>query len=169
VDPKGSYFYIDVGGGSTECTLIKKGVRVRSKSFKLGTVRMLKGKVSKKQWVDARKWVRKVVKNEPGLIAIGTGGNINRIFKEVGKKSYETLTREEIENLYDYFGSFSFEDRVAKLRLKPDRADVILPAAEIYHNFMKFSNTDEMMVPKVGLSDGIILSLVEKWEDGRLN
>lgn len=168
INLKANYLYIDVGGGSTEVTLIKQGKRVKSKSFPIGTVRMLKGKVSKKQWVNARKWIRKLVKKEDQLIGIGTGGNINRIFKEAGKKSYERITRQEIENVYEFIGSFTFEDRLTKLRLKPDRADVILPAAEIYSNFMKFADVDDMIVPRVGLADGIVLELAQLWSEGNL-
>lgn len=168
-DPKGSYLYIDVGGGSTECTLIKKGKRIKSQSFKIGTVRMLSGKVSKKRWVEARSWVEKLVKKEDNLMAIGTGGNINRIFKEAGKKYYETISRDEIENTWEYISSFNMEQRITKLRLKPDRADVIIPAAEIYFNFMRFAQISEMIVPKVGLADGMILQLFRDWTAGRVS
>ncbi|NNE56436.1 MAG: exopolyphosphatase [Flavobacteriales bacterium] len=165
VDPDGDYLYIDVGGGSTECTLIKGGDRVTSKSFKIGTVRMLKGKVSKKDWVAARSWIQDLVEKEDNLVAIGTGGNINRIFKEAGKKYYETISDEQIEYIYDYIKSFSYDQRITKLRLKPDRADVIIPAAEIYYNFMRFADIKEMIVPKVGLSDGIILQQFREWQE----
>lgn len=168
VDPKGNYLYIDVGGGSTECTLIKKGKPITSKSFKIGTVRMLSGKVSKKDWVEARSWVSKLMKQEEKVTAIGTGGNINRIHKEAGKKYYETIHRDEIENTWEYISSFTMEQRITKLRLKPDRADVIIPAAEIYFNFMKFAGVKKMMVPKVGLSDGIILKLFRDWTAGKI-
>lgn len=165
IDLKGDYLYIDVGGGSTEVTLIKKGKRVKSRSFSIGTVRMIKGKVSKKLWVEARKWIKKLVKQEDKLIAIGTGGNINKIFKQAGKKPSETIHKDEIQYIYEYIKSFTYDQRITKLRLRPDRADVILPAADIYYNFMNFAGITEMMVPKVGLSDGIILEQFEKWKD----
>jgi exopolyphosphatase / guanosine-5'-triphosphate,3'-diphosphate pyrophosphatase len=167
VDPKGNYIYIDVGGGSTECTLIKQGEPIKSKSFQLGTVRMLQGKVSKKRWVEARQWLEKVFEQEENLVAIGTGGNINKIFKEVGKKPSETISPTEIEGIYDFIKSYTYEQRITKLRLRPDRADVIIPAAEIYYNFMRFAGAEQMIVPKVGLSDGIILQLFNDWKDER--
>lgn len=165
VDPDGNYLYIDVGGGSTECTLIKDGQRITSKSFRIGTVRMLKGKVSKKDWVRARKWVKKLVKEEDALLAIGTGGNINKIFKEAGKRPSETISDLEIEEMYNYIKSFSYDQRITRLRMRPDRADVILPASEIYFNLMRFANIQDMMVPKVGLSDGIVLQLFRQWQE----
>lgn len=166
VDPKGNYLYIDVGGGSTECSLIRKGKMIKSRSFRIGAVRMLSGKVSKKRWVEARSWIEKTVKKQEGLVAIGTGGNINRIFKQCGKKSYEMISRNEIENNWEYISSFSMEQRITKLGLKPDRADVIIPAAEIYFNFMRYAGIDNMIVPKVGLSDGIVLQLFRDWTAG---
>ncbi|MCB0760007.1 MAG: exopolyphosphatase [Flavobacteriales bacterium] len=167
IDLTGNYLYIDVGGGSTEVTLIKHGERVTSKSFRIGTVRMLKEKVSKKHWVAARHWIQELASKEDHLIGIGTGGNINRIFKEAGKKSYERITSEEIEHVYEFIGSFSFRDRITKLGLKPDRADVILPAAEIYYNFMRFADVEELIVPRIGLADGMILGMVEDWMSSR--
>lgn len=164
LDRSGNYLYIDVGGGSTELTLIKAGERVKSISFKIGTVRALKGKVSKKRWVEARAWIRQMVKGEDHLIAIGTGGNINRIFRECGKKSKDLISREDIQAYYDELNKLTYVQRVTQLGLKPDRADVILPAAEIFANMMDFAQIQYMMVPKVGLSDGIILSLFEEWK-----
>lgn len=165
IDPDGDYLYIDVGGGSTEVTLIKKGEPKKSRSFAIGTVRMLKNKVSKKRWVEAEEWIHQIVKKKDKLIAIGTGGNINKIFKYSGKKPQETISQDEIREMQRYIESFKYSERITKLRLKPDRADVIIPAAEIYYNFMHFANIKNMMVPKVGLSDGIVLQLVQKWRD----
>ena len=164
IDPEGDYLYIDVGGGSTEVSLIKNGVRIKSRSFPIGTVRILKNKVSKKRWVEARKWIQDLVQKENDLVAIGTGGNINKIFKFSGKKPQETISKDEIQEIHSYIGSYRYEERITKLRLKPDRADVIIPAAEIYHNFMEFACITNMMVPKVGLSDGIVLQLFRKWQ-----
>ena len=161
LEEAGNYLYIDVGGGSTEVTLIKKGQRVRSKSFPIGTVRMLQGKVSKKGWVKARKWVNDLMVGEDELMAVGTGGNINKIFKEIGKKPYMAITADEIERVHLYMGTFSYAERISELGLRPDRADVILPAAEIYHNFMRFAGVSQMRVPRVGLSDGVALRLYQ--------
>lgn len=164
LDKHKNFVYIDVGGGSTELTLIKNGQRVESHSFDIGTVRMLKGKMSKKKWVEARTWIHHLFQDESNLLAIGTGGNINKIFKEAGKKPSERISRKEIESVYDYLKGFSYIERITKLQIKPDRADVIIPAAEIYTNMMDFAGAKEMIVPKVGLSDGIVLDLFEKWK-----
>lgn len=164
IDHSGSYLYIDVGGGSTELTLIKKGERQNSISLQIGTVRALKGKVSKKQWVEARKWIRSFVKDENELMGIGTGGNINRIFKEADKAQKNLITRSEIEAYFEYISQFSYVERITKLKMKPDRADVILPATEIFSKIMGFAGIQQMIVPKVGVSDGIVLELFEQWK-----
>lgn len=165
LDPGGQYFYIDVGGGSTEVSLIKKGKRKQSKSFPIGTVRMLKGQVNKKKWVRARTWIQEAIESENHkFVAVGTGGNINKIFKEMGKRPNETITASEIERVYNELGEYSYEERVTKLGMRPDRADVILPASEIYYNFMKFAGVKEMHVPRVGLSDGVVLQLFNEWK-----
>lgn len=164
IDHSGNYLYIDVGGGSTELTIIKKGVRVRSISLQIGTVRALKGKVSKKQWVEARSWIREFVKGEERLIGVGTGGNINRIFKEADKANKTEITRKELQAYFDYISGFSYVERIVRLKMKPDRADVILPAAEIFSKILDFAEIQEMIVPKIGLSDGIILELFQAWK-----
>jgi exopolyphosphatase/guanosine-5'-triphosphate,3'-diphosphate pyrophosphatase len=167
IDHSGSYLYIDVGGGSTELTIIKRGERVRSISLKIGTVRALQGKVSKKQWVEARNWIREFVKGESRLTGVGTGGNINRIFKEADKSLKTQITRAEIQAYYEYISSFTYVERIVRLKMKPDRADVILPATEIFSKIMDFAEIQEMIVPKIGLSDGIILELFEDWKSLR--
>jgi exopolyphosphatase / guanosine-5'-triphosphate,3'-diphosphate pyrophosphatase len=169
INLKGNYLYIDVGGGSTEVTLIKKGVRLKSHSFSIGTVRMLKGKVSNKEWGRAKDWIQELVKREDHLIAIGTGGNIIRIFKESGKKYLETIKRKEIKEVHDFIKSHTMEERLSVLLLKPDRADVIIPAGEIYIRLMGYAQIEEMIVPRVGLSDGLVLEMAKNWMKGKLD
>lgn len=164
LDHHGSYLYIDVGGGSTELTLIKRGRREKSISLQIGTVRALKGKVSKKQWVEARNWIRGFVEAENALTGIGTGGNINRIFKEADRAAKTHITRDEIQAYFEYLSQFTYVERITRLKMKPDRADVILPAAEIFSKIMEFAGINKMIVPKVGVSDGIILELFERWK-----
>jgi exopolyphosphatase/guanosine-5'-triphosphate,3'-diphosphate pyrophosphatase len=159
LDKTKAYLYIDVGGGSTEVTLIKKGERVDSYSFRLGSVRLLKDKVPDFVWEDACKKIKRMVKEEKDVVAIGTGGNINRIFKESRHRFGEEIKATEINKIVKEIESYSYEDRIRKLRLKPDRADVIVPAGKIYTTFMKAGNSKTMIVPKVGLSDGIISKL----------
>lgn len=164
IDHTGNYLYIDVGGGSTELTLIKSGERIKSISLQIGTVRALKGKVSKKQWVQARQWIREFLKDETELIGIGTGGNVNRMYKEADRASKTHITREEVKNYLNFINTFSYIERITKLRMKPDRADVIVPATEIFTKIMGFAGIETMIVPKIGLSDGIILELFEQWK-----
>ncbi|CAG5084771.1 Ppx/GppA phosphatase family protein [Parvicella tangerina] len=159
LDKTKTYLYIDVGGGSTEVTLIKRGERVDSYSFRLGSVRLLKDKVPDFVWDDACKKIKKLVKGESNVTAIGTGGNINRIHKESRHRFGEEIKVSEINKIVSEIEEYTYEDRIRKLKLKPDRADVIVPAGKIYSTFMKAGNSKRMIVPKVGLSDGIISKL----------
>ncbi len=161
IDKDKTYLYIDVGGGSTEVTLIKKNVRIKSYSFNLGSVRLIKQPVSEFVWEDACRKIAEMVDGEKDVIAIGTGGNINRIYKESPHSFGENIKLSEIKKIVAYIETFSYHDRIKKLKLKPDRADVIVPAGRIYTTFMKAANAKEMMVPKVGLSDGIIYKMYE--------
>lgn len=161
LSPTQGYLYIDVGGGSTEVSLIKNNKRIKSKSFPLGTVRILKGKVNDSIWSEAREWIEGLNINED-IIAIGTGGNINRIYKESVHSFGEKIAYNEIESIVKHISTFSYENRIKLLKLKPDRADVIIPAGKIYLSFMKHVNATQMIVPKVGLADGIIYQLYSK-------
>jgi exopolyphosphatase/guanosine-5'-triphosphate,3'-diphosphate pyrophosphatase len=154
-----SYLYIDVGGGSTELTWLEHGRRVKSASFKVGTVRTLKGKVNPDVWADMQEFLDDLRAQHGQLMAIGTGGNINRIFKENGNLFGEPLSRSDIQRQRDRIAGHSYEDRIRLLRLRPDRADVIVPAADIFLRIMEFADIEEVFVPKVGLADGIIYDL----------
>ena len=156
------YLYIDVGGGSTELTWLENGRRVKSASFKIGTVRMLKKKVRPETWVEVQSFLEELRAQHGQLVGIGTGGNINRIFKENGNVFGEPLSKNDIQQQRDRIASFSYEDRIRSLRLRPDRADVIIPAADIFLRVMDFADIDEVFVPKVGLADGIIYDLYMK-------
>ena len=157
-----SYLYIDVGGGSTELTWLEKGRRVKSASFKIGTVRWLKGKVQPESWEEMRGFLEELRTQHGSLMAIGTGGNINRIFKENGNTFGEPLLVNDIRKQRDRIASYSFEDRVKLLRLRPDRADVVVPAADIFLKVMEHAEITEVFVPKLGLADGIIYDLYMK-------
>ncbi len=157
-----SYLYIDVGGGSTELTWLEQGRRVKSASFKVGTVRTLKGKVNPGVWDEMQAFLADLRAQHGHLMAIGTGGNINRIFKENGNLFGEPLARVDIQRQRDRIGSFSYEDRIKLLRLRPDRADVIIPAADIFLKVMSFAEIEEVFVPKVGLADGVVFDLYMK-------
>jgi exopolyphosphatase/guanosine-5'-triphosphate,3'-diphosphate pyrophosphatase len=159
----GNYLYIDVGGGSTELTVIQEGKRYAGKSFPIGTVRSITGKVKDKSWSDLENWLDKFNVNTSHQVAIGTGGNINTASKILGKKPNQTVHLQELKQLLAQLEAISFQDRITEMRMKPDRADVILPALAIYVRIMEKCSIHEIMVPKVGLSDGIILDMFLKW------
>src|SRR5690606_10588065 len=163
IDHSKSYLFIDVGGGSSELTIIKKGERVKSKSFSVGTLRMLNNKVNPDEWTKIDEWLDKHCKNGVKFSGIGTGGNINRLVKLNKKKYLEPLNIKEIKSTVEKVESLSMRERIENLRLKPDRADVIIPAGEIYQRIMKLANIDEILVPKIGLADGIVYQLYHEF------
>ncbi len=155
------YLYIDVGGGSTELTLIREGKRIEGHSFKVGAVRLLQDKVQEKVWREMAEWCGALTA-EWGLdapLAIGAGGNINRLFKLGGCLTGETLTFDRLSSVVEVLERCSYEDRLERFQLKPDRADVIVPAGRIYQRVMDMAGSKGILVPKVGLADGIILGL----------
>lgn len=155
-----SYLYVDVGGGSTELTVFSNGKMVNSKSFKLGTVRLLNKKKSlKNQWKSIEKWIKENTKGLKRLSLIGSGGNINKIYKMSGKVPGKSLSYIYLYAHYKFLKQMSYEERVSELGLNPDRADVIIPASKIYLNAMKWSGATKIHVPKIGLADGIIKTL----------
>lgn len=154
-----SYLYIDVGGGSTEFTLFTDGKIKLSKSFKLGTVRLLNGLVGDRIWKKLQEWITVNVKNFPKLSIIGSGGNINKLHKMSGRKEGEPVSYLWLNAQYHFLESLSYEERVSELGLNPDRADVIIPATRIFLSAAKWSGVKKIHVPKIGLSDGIIKNL----------
>lgn len=162
LNPLQTYLYIDVGGGSTEISLLKNGKRVNGRSFKIGTVRLLKKKVKPELWEEMRTWVGKIIGVEKNILAIGTGGNVNRLFKMSGLAYGELLEFSQLEALHKSVKSMSLRDRIIKLRLRPDRADVIVPAGDIYLEVLRKAGITQMSVPKIGLSDGIALYLYRR-------
>ncbi len=157
-----SYLYVDVGGGSTEFTVFSKGKIVNTKSFKLGTVRLLNKVVNKKElWKEIEKWIKLNTKGMKRITLIGSGGNINKIYKMSGKAPGKSLSYIYLNAHYKFLKQMSYEERISELDLNPDRADVIIPAAKIYLNAMKWSGANEVIVPKIGLSDGIIRTLYQ--------
>lgn len=150
------YLHIDVGGGSTELNLYQNRQKISSKSFKIGSVRLLEGKESKGAWRKIEDWVDEHVDRSQEIMAVGTGGNISKLFNLASKISEQETTRAEIERIRDYIADFSLDDRINKLRLNADRADVIVPASDIYISVMKWAGADRIIVPDLGLKDGII-------------
>jgi exopolyphosphatase/guanosine-5'-triphosphate,3'-diphosphate pyrophosphatase len=162
LNTKNDYLFIDVGGGSTELTLIKKGKRVKGQSFDIGTVRSLAVGIDKSVWKSIDKWLTNQSSISNNLIAIGTGGNVNTLFKLQGKKPMEMLSHAEIKSLHKQLNSVSVDERIFNFKLRPDRADVIIPACEIYLRIMELAGIGNMLVPKIGLSDGMILHMAEQ-------
>lgn len=154
-----TYLYIDVGGGSTELTLFSEGKIIASKSFKAGTVRFLNNMVSEVVWSEIEKWIKTVTAPYDNVVLIGSGGNINKLFKMSGKSQDKPLTLSYLQNQYNLLSKMSYDDRVMDLGLNSDRADVIVPATKIYLNAMKWSGAKLIYVPKIGLSDGIVKAL----------
>ncbi|OIN56469.1 Ppx/GppA phosphatase family protein [Arsenicibacter rosenii] len=150
------FLHIDVGGGSTELNLYQNREKINSRSFKIGSVRLLEGKESKGAWRSMHEWIEENVDRSQEVIAVGTGGNISKLFNLASKHTELSTTIDEIERIKDYIAQYSLDDRINKLRLNPDRADVILPAAEIYLSAMKWAGATEIVVPDLGLKDGLI-------------
>ena len=159
-----SYLYVDVGGGSTEFTIFSKGKIIISKSFKIGTVRILNNK--KEENKDAFKkienWIKDNTKGYRKISLIGSGGNINKLFKMSGRTEGAPISYIYLNAQYQFLKNMSYSDRITELSLNPDRADVIIPATKIYLSAMKWSGARKIYVPKIGLADGIIKSLFYK-------
>lgn len=152
-----NYLYIDVGGGSTEVSLLRNGEKIASKSFKIGTIRILKNKVTDDKWIEMKDWMRELEVPGNNIMAIGTGGNINRILK-INKGISNIISYADIKKIQAFIASYTLEDRINTLGLRPDRADVILPASDIYLAIMKYVGASQILVPKIGLTDGLIYS-----------
>lgn len=157
-----TYLYVDVGGGSTEFTLYSSGDTIASKSFKLGTVRILENIVEPGLWEEVENWIKEVTRNFHKIDLIGSGGNINNIFKSSGKAVGKPLSFLYLSSYYQLLNSFTYEERITELNLNSDRADVIIPAAKIYLSAMKWTKARRIFVPKIGLADGIIKSLYQE-------
>ena len=154
-----TYLYVDVGGGSSEFSLFSNGKMMFSKSFKNGTVRLLNNMVNDIVWQEIEKWIKMITEPYEKITLIGSGGNINKIFKLSGKAQEKPLTYMYLNAQYQYLNSLTYEQRVAELALNTDRADVIIPALSIYLKAMKWSGARHIYVPKIGLADGIIKAI----------
>ncbi|MGZ5255293.1 MAG: Ppx/GppA phosphatase family protein, partial [Flavitalea sp.] len=153
----------DVGGGSTELTFFGDGKLIFKKSFNIGTIRILKNQVDDFIWDDMRDFIQRKIKMHRGqIIAIGSGGNINKIFSMSKKKDGKPLSFELLKDYFKEFGSVSVEERMKLYKLREDRADVIVPALSIYVNVMKWADIKDIYVPKIGLADGLVQHLYEE-------
>mgnify|MGYP000335886252 FL=1 len=158
-----NYLYVDVGGGSTEFSVLQDGKRIVSKSFKTGTVRMINNMVNEKVWFEIKKWIQTHTAGIEKIALLGSGGNINKIFKLSNTKEGKPLTFIKINAFYQDLKMLTYEQRILKYNLNLDRADVILPALEIYLKALKWSGATKVFVPKIGLADGMIKMMYKKF------
>lgn len=162
LDQNKTYLYIDVGGGSTELSVFVNGAPEASKSFNIGTIRMLDNQDKEETWEEMKDWVKAHTKPYKNIAGIGTGGNINKLFRMADEKDSAPLSLQKLNSLYNKLTSYSLKERIHVLELNPDRADVIIPACEIYLTLMKWTGIKQIYVPKVGMADGIIKLLIEE-------
>jgi exopolyphosphatase / guanosine-5'-triphosphate,3'-diphosphate pyrophosphatase len=162
MDKEHSYLYIDVGGGSTELSFFSNNILTYKKSFNIGTIRLLKNMVSDDQWNEMKEVLKAITKGHKKVVAIGTGGNINKVFSMSKRKDGKPLMLDLLKDYYKELSNVSLEERINKYSLREDRADVIVPALQIYVNAMRWADADEIYVPKIGLVDGLIRHL---WEE----
>ncbi|MBN1253208.1 MAG: ethanolamine ammonia-lyase reactivating factor EutA [Bacteroidales bacterium] len=157
--------FVDVGGGSTEITFFKKGKVLKSHSFKIGTIRILKNKVDKQEIKELDIWLSEIKKDYKNIKIIGSGGNINKLYKFSQKHEGKGLLYKELKSVYEKILSYSYEDRIKVLGFNPDRADVIIPATEIFITIMEKAGINKIFVPKIGLADGIIILEYKKFKE----
>jgi len=162
LDKDHSYLYIDVGGGSTELTFFSNNKLVFKDSFNIGTLRILKNMVKDEMWDEMKEDIKVKTKGHKKVIAIGSGGNINKIFSLSKRKEGKPLSLELLKDYHKELMNVSLQDRINIYKLREDRADVIVPALQIYVNTMRWAGAEEIYVPKIGLADGLIQHL---WEE----
>ena len=159
LDKDHSYMYIDVGGGSTELSFYSNGVLTFKESFNIGTIRLLQGMVHEKTWEVMKEIIKTVTKDQKEVMAIGSGGNINKVFTMSKRKDGKPIPYELLKDYYNELSNVNLENRMKIYDLKADRADVIVPALQIYTNAMRWAGAKEIYVPKIGLVDGLIQHL----------
>lgn len=166
LDREHSYMYIDVGGGSTEISFFSNGILVFKKSFNIGTIRLLKNLVKQTDWDELKNTIKAVTKGHKSVVAIGSGGNINKVFSMSKRKEGKPLPIQLLRDYYKLFASMPLEERMTKYSLREDRADVLVPALNIYTNVMRWAGAEEIHVPKIGMADGLIRHL---WDEMNKN
>lgn len=159
LDKEHAYLYIDVGGGSTELTLFNENQIAFKESFNIGTIRLLKGQVEDSLWNSMKEYTKEITRHQKKVVAVGSGGNINKIFSLSKRKDGKPLHIDLLKDYYREIGSFSIHERMRLYNLREDRADVIIPALHIYINVMRWADAEEILVPKIGLVDGLIQQL----------
>lgn len=165
MDADHSYMYIDVGGGSTELSFFTNGVLIFKNSFNIGTIRILKKMVTDEQWDEMKKTIKANTKNQKEVVAIGSGGNINKVFSLSKKKDGKPLSVDLLRDYHKELEAFSVEERIRLYNMRRDRADVIVPALSIYVNTMRWAGATEIYVPRIGLADGLLRHLWEELQE----
>ncbi len=164
LDKEHSYLYIDVGGGSTELTFFSNGKLIFKDSYNIGTIRLLKSKVSNEAWDEMKDNIKNKTRGHKEVIAIGSGGNINKVYTLSKRKDTKPLPLEMLRDFYKELSNVALEERISVYKMREDRADVIVPALQIYVNVMRWAGANEIYVPKIGLADGLVQHL---WEEVR--
>jgi exopolyphosphatase/guanosine-5'-triphosphate,3'-diphosphate pyrophosphatase len=159
-----AYLYVDIGGGSTDITLFSRGRTIASGSFNIGTIRLMEGLVTKAYWKKMKRWLKNYSAPFTTMATIGSGGNINKVFRLANCKNGRPLTEKKMLKVRRFLEHFTVEERIKELALRPDRADVIIPALDIYLKIMKWANIGVIYVPQVGLADGIVRILYDRYK-----
>ncbi|MFO7827307.1 MAG: Ppx/GppA family phosphatase [Bacteroidales bacterium] len=167
LDSNVPYLYVDIGGGSTEITLFQNNLALISHSFNIGTIRLLNELVKEKEFVYLKSWLKEIKDAYPELKIIGSGGNINKLLKISRQKEGKPLPIKELKMVYSEIKKYSYDDRIKILGLNPDRADVIIPASELLFKIVKWSGAKEIIVPKVGIADGMIKQLYDDYNTAK--
>lgn len=164
-----SFLYVDVGGGSTEYSILRRGEEKKSKSFKIGTVRLLNNLVDDKLFIDIKYWLDTYLDDQDKIKLFATGGNINKIQSMTGSKIGKPISYLSLKDLYNNLTKYDYQERMVKFDLNPDRADVIIPALKIFITTMESVGSNKLFVPKVGLVDGMINEIFHKNNGNKLN
>jgi exopolyphosphatase / guanosine-5'-triphosphate,3'-diphosphate pyrophosphatase len=159
INTEKSYLYVDVGGGSTELTLFSNKKVICSGSFNIGTIRFLNGEVSMNEFARMKEFLKELAAKYKPIELIGSGGNINKVFRLSGNKDGVPLRLKKLKDIHSYIESFTIEERIKELGFNPDRADVIIPATELYLKIMRWTSAKKILIPKIGVSDGIVHQL----------
>ena len=162
MDKDNSYLYVDVGGGSTEISFFTGGKATFQKSFNIGTIRLLQNAVTDEQWEELKDTLKQITKDHKDIVGIGSGGNINKVFSMSKRKDGKPLPISLLKDYHRELSAVSLKERITQYDLRPDRADVIVPALLIYLNTMRWAGAEEIYVPKIGLADGVIKNM---WQE----
>ena len=164
-----TFLYVDVGGGSTEFSILRKGIKKKSKSFKIGTVRLLNNSVDERMFIAIKSWLDSCLDDQDKIKLFATGGNINKIQSMTGSKIGKPISYLSLKDLYNTLTKYNYHERMVRFDLNPDRADVIIPSLKIFISTMESVGSNKIFVPKVGLVDGMINEIFYEKNGIKLN